>query len=56
MCRGGFDRAERLSVAVTSRARPDFRVRGLGRKRQLPEARELEDAAGELLHFMHLHS
>jgi hypothetical protein len=52
MCRGGFDRAERLSVAVTSRARPDFRVRG--RKRQLPE--ELEDAAGELLHFMHLHS
>ena len=56
MCRGGFDRAERLSVAVTSRARPDFRVRGLGRKRQLPEALELEDAAGELLHFMHLHS
>jgi hypothetical protein len=58
MCRGGFDRAERLSVAVTSRAslRPDFRVCGLGRhgKRQLPE--ELEDAAGELLHFMHLHS
>ena len=54
MCRGGFDRAERLSVAVTSRARPDFRVPVRGRKRQLPE--ELEDAAGELLHFMHLHS
>jgi hypothetical protein len=49
MCRGGFDRAERLSVAVTSR---DFRV--CGRKRQLPE--ELEDEAGELLHYMHLHS
>ena len=49
MCRGGFDRAERLSVAVTSR---DFRVRG--RKRQLQE--ELEDEAGELLHYMHLHS
>jgi hypothetical protein len=49
MCRGGFDRAERLSVAVTSR---DFRVRG--RKRQLP--RELEDEAGEILHYMHLHS
>jgi hypothetical protein len=48
MCRGGFDRAERLSVAVTSR---DFRVRG--RKRQMPE--ELEDEAGELLHYMHLH-
>jgi len=54
MCRGGFDRAERLSVAVTSRARPDFRVRGLRRKLQLQE--ELEDAAGELLHFMHFHS
>jgi hypothetical protein len=37
MCRGGLDRAERLSVAVTSR---DFRVRGrvgqMTSKRPLP--------------------
>ena len=32
MCRGGFDRAERLSLAVTSR---DFRVRGRHANRQL---------------------